>query len=57
MQVQTGDNVLIGGFIITGSDAKEVIVRAIGPSLGDFGVTEPLANPILDCITPMAPRS
>jgi hypothetical protein len=46
--VQTGDNVLIGGFIIDGTEAKEVLVRAIGPSLGDFGVSDPLANPILE---------
>lgn len=31
--VGTGANVLIGGFIITGTEAKQVIVRAIGPSL------------------------
>ena len=31
LRVQTGDNVFIGGFIITGTDPKEVIVRAIGP--------------------------
>jgi CSLREA domain-containing protein len=48
LRVQTGDNVLIGGFIITGNDSKQVIVRAIGPSLGDFGVADPLANPILE---------
>ena len=48
LRVQTGDNVLIGGFIITGTDPKEVIVRAIGPSLGDFGVANPLANPSLE---------
>jgi hypothetical protein len=34
--VQTGENVLIGGFIITGTDPKKVIVRAIGPSLSQF---------------------
>jgi hypothetical protein len=34
--VQTGENVLIGGFIITGTDPKKVIVRAIGPSLAQF---------------------
>ena len=58
LRVQTGDNVLIGGFIITGTDAKEVIVRAIGPSLGDFGVARihwPI--PFWNCITRMAPRS
>jgi PKD repeat protein len=32
LRVQTGDNTLIGGFIITGSDAKKVVVRALGPS-------------------------
>ncbi len=46
--VQTGDNVLIGGFIVDGTEAKQVIVRAIGPSLGDFGVAGPLANPTLE---------
>jgi CSLREA domain-containing protein len=48
LRVQTGDNVLIGGFIIDGTEAKKVIVRAVGPSLGDFGVSDPLANPILE---------
>jgi hypothetical protein len=32
-RVQNGDNVLIGGFIVTGSDPKRVLLRAIGPSL------------------------
>ena len=48
LRVRTGDNVLIGGFIITGNDPKQVIVRAIGPSLGAFGVADPLVNPILE---------
>ena len=47
-QVLTGDNVLIGGFIIGGSDSKKVLLRAIGPSLSDGGVTDPLADPILE---------
>ena len=34
MRVGSGDNVLIGGFIVNGSQSKTVIVRAIGPSLG-----------------------
>jgi hypothetical protein len=46
--VQTGDNVLIGGFIITGSLPKKVIVRGIGPSLAQTGVQGVLANPTLD---------
>ena len=32
--VQTGDNVMIGGFIVQGTGAKKVIIRAIGPELG-----------------------
>ncbi|HEY2800813.1 MAG TPA: DUF3466 family protein [Chthoniobacterales bacterium] len=48
LNVQTGDNVLIGGFIITGSDAKKVILRAIGPSLAGAGVTGALADPTLE---------
>jgi hypothetical protein len=48
LQVQTGNNVLIGGFIITGSAPKQVVVRGIGPSLGAFGVPDPLADPTLE---------
>ena len=48
MQVKTGDNVLIGGFIITGTDPKKVILRAIGPSLTQAGVTGALADPVLE---------
>jgi hypothetical protein len=40
LRVETGDNVLIGGFIVTGTQPKRVIVRAIGPSL-PFGGTLP----------------
>jgi sugar lactone lactonase YvrE len=46
--VQTGDKVMIGGFIITGSGQKRVIVRAIGPSLVNHGITNPLQNPTLE---------
>ena len=48
VDVETGDNVGIGGFIITGTDPKLVVVRAIGPSLANFGVTDPLADPVLE---------
>ena len=48
MQVQTGDNVGIGGLIITGTTPKHVLVRAIGPSLTDFGVPNALADPVLE---------
>jgi hypothetical protein len=45
LPVQTGDNVLIGGFIVTGSQPKKIMVRGLGPSLPLTGV---LANPILE---------
>jgi hypothetical protein len=44
-QVLTGADVLIGGFIIGGSTAKTVVVRARGPSLTGAGVAGALANP------------
>ena len=47
LRVQTGDNVLIGGFIITGSDPKKVIIRGIGPSLSGT-VQGFLADPTLE---------
>jgi glucose/arabinose dehydrogenase len=47
-RVETGDNVLIGGFIITGSAAKKVIIRAIGPSLSQHGLSDVLADPTLE---------
>jgi hypothetical protein len=48
MNVLTGDNVGIGGFIITGSAPKHVLLRAIGPSLAQLGVPDPLADPVLE---------
>jgi glucose/arabinose dehydrogenase len=46
--VASGDNVMIGGFIITGNVDKRVIIRAIGPSLQQFNVPNPLADPVLE---------
>jgi hypothetical protein len=46
--VQTGDNVMIGGFIVQGTAPKTVIIRAIGPELTPFGVPNVLANPTLE---------
>jgi hypothetical protein len=45
--VGTGDNVLISGFIIGDLDKATVVVRALGPSLGAFGVSNPLSDPVL----------
>lgn len=47
--VQTGDKVLIGGFIITGTEIKTVIVRGIGPSLP---LTGTLADPVIEVYGP-----
>jgi hypothetical protein len=47
--VQTQDNVMIGGFILGGgSGNSSVIIRAIGPSLAPLGISNPLADPILE---------
>ena len=46
--VQTGDNVMIGGFIVQGTASKRVIIRAMGPELSQFGIPDPLANPRLE---------
>jgi hypothetical protein len=46
--VQTGDNVMIGGFIVQGVQRKRVIIRAIGPELTQYGVPNALANPTLE---------
>jgi hypothetical protein len=46
--VQTGDNVMIGGFIVQGSGPKRVIIRAIGPELSQYGVPDPLQDPTLE---------
>jgi hypothetical protein len=47
-RVETGDRVMIGGFIITGSEPKKVAIRGVGPSLASAGLTDVLADPILE---------
>jgi hypothetical protein len=46
--VQTGDNVMIGGFIVRGTGPESVIIRAIGPELTRFGVPDVLADPTIE---------
>lgn len=48
VRVQTGDNALIGGFIATGTAPKKLMVRAIGPSLTNFGVAGALQDTTLE---------
>jgi hypothetical protein len=47
--VGAGDNVMIGGFIVAdGNGPTPFVLRAIGPSLSKFGVTNPLPDPLLE---------
>jgi hypothetical protein len=50
LPVGVDDNVLIEGFIVQGpaGSTKKIIVRAIGPSLASFGITDALENPTLE---------
>ena len=45
--VASGSTVEIGGFVVAGTQSANVLVRAIGPTLGQFGVTGALAQPSL----------
>ena len=46
-QVGSGANILIQGFVIAGNASKQVLVRAVGPTLSIFGVDGTLASPSL----------
>ena len=48
LNVLTGDEVLDGGFIISGSGFKQVLIRGLGPSLASAGITGVLADPIIE---------
>ena len=48
LRVETGERVMIGGFIITGSGPKRVVLRGLGPSLANFGLPDVLADPVLE---------
>lgn len=52
LQVQTGDKVGIGGFIVTGTGSKNVLVRGLGPSLAAFGIQSFLPDPVLELHEP-----
>ena len=47
-QVQSGDQLLIGGFIVGGTQPKNVVVRALGPSLVSAGINQPLSDPAVE---------
>lgn len=46
--VGTGDNVMIAGLILHGTDPATVMIRAIGPTLANYGIQNPLLDPTLD---------
>jgi outer membrane protein assembly factor BamB/subtilisin family serine protease len=46
-QVDSAGEILIAGFVVVGTSAKQVMIRAVGPTLGVFGVTGVLADPRL----------
>jgi hypothetical protein len=46
-EVGTGANIEIAGFVITGTEAKTVLIRASGPALAGFGVSGALPDPML----------
>jgi lysophospholipase L1-like esterase len=46
--VGTGDNVLIGGLIVADGEKPMIVVRAMGPSLTNAGIADPLLDPILE---------
>jgi len=48
LNVGVNDDVLIGGFIVRGPESKRMILRAIGPSLAEAGVSGAMANPTLE---------
>jgi hypothetical protein len=49
-QVQTGNNVMIGGFVISGSAPQQVLIRARGPSMIPAGVTNAIADPTMTLV-------
>ena len=55
LRVETGDNVMIAGFILTGNASKAVVLRGMGPVLGNFGISDFLADPVLDLRGPGGP--
>ena len=46
-QVGSGENVMIGGFILQGIEAKRCLIRAVGPALSQFNIVTPLSDPMV----------
>lgn len=56
-QILTGSKIMIAGFVLEGFGQKEVLIRGIGPTLGDFGVTGTIADPKLELFRSTSPPS
>ncbi|MBK7660144.1 MAG: hypothetical protein IPJ28_13830 [Betaproteobacteria bacterium] len=54
-RVLTGNDVMIGGFVIQGTQPQTVVVRARGPSLIPFGIANALGDPVLQLFTGATP--
>jgi hypothetical protein len=52
LSIGTGNEVGIGGFIVTGSGPRRLLLRGIGPSLSQFGIQNFPADPILELLGP-----
>ena len=50
-RVRSGEKLLIGGFVIAGSQPQRVLIRAVGPTLSGLGVLAPLRDPQLDIVS------
>ncbi len=48
--VETGDNIMIAGFVVTGSRPKPLVLRAVGPGLLQFKITDFLEDPVLEVV-------
>ena len=49
-RVGTGEDILIAGFSVVGTGSKQLLIRAVGPTLATFGVPSPLPDPTLEVI-------
>jgi len=48
LAVGSGNNVMIAGFMVWGSQSKTILVRVLGPTLGSYGVANVLSDPMLE---------
>ncbi|MEZ5276882.1 MAG: Ig-like domain-containing protein [Opitutaceae bacterium] len=48
--ITSGSGVMISGFVVSGDAPKTVLIRAIGPGLGQFGITNYMTDPVLELV-------